>query len=354
MERITLPNNIYCEYPSASHVQGIAFDKEKRYVYISFTTVLVKADMKGNIIGSVEGLAGHLGCIDFDDESGMVFGSLEYKRDGIGRSIAARLGREAVNEDAFYIAVFDCDKIDRIGMDGAEDGVMRAVYLTDPSYDYEALSHSGVKHRYGCSGIDGTAIGPVFGSGKDGERRLFTAYGVYGDVSREDNDHQIILSYRIEDILNNAEPLHYDRLHHSSAPLRERYYLFTGNTTYGIQNLEYDEYTGDWFAAVYRGKKDKYPNYAMYRIDGARQGEEGELKGLNGERGMLLSLKKEGLEDKGSGIFGYDFPHGSTGIHSVGDGSFYISQPLKPRENVYGTNIRLYEYCGGEQLFREV
>lgn len=43
------------------HCQGMTMDKEKRYVYYSFTTKLVKTDVYGNIIGSVDRIVGHLG-----------------------------------------------------------------------------------------------------------------------------------------------------------------------------------------------------------------------------------------------------------------------------------------------------
>ena len=50
-------------YPEG-HVQGIAVDKKQGFVYYSFTTSLIKTDLLGNLIGSAEGLTGHLGCID--------------------------------------------------------------------------------------------------------------------------------------------------------------------------------------------------------------------------------------------------------------------------------------------------
>lgn len=46
-----------------------------------------------------------------------------------------------------------------------------------------------------------------------------------------------------------------------------KYFVYTGNTTYGIQNLEYNPCTGYMFAAVYQGKKPGFPNYPMYVID---------------------------------------------------------------------------------------
>ena len=52
------------------YVQGIAVDEARGYVCYSFTTSLIKTDIHGNLIGSVEGLAGYLGCIDIDREDG--------------------------------------------------------------------------------------------------------------------------------------------------------------------------------------------------------------------------------------------------------------------------------------------
>ena len=62
------------------HIQGIAVDQKKGYIYYSFTTKLIKSTLDGQIVGSVEGLTGHLGCIDFNEADGRVYGSLEYER----------------------------------------------------------------------------------------------------------------------------------------------------------------------------------------------------------------------------------------------------------------------------------
>jgi len=84
------------------HIQGIAADPEKGFIYYSFTTKLIKARMDGTIVGSVQGLTGHLGCIDFNESDGKVYGSLEYKNDSIGKGINRTLGIEKEYEDAFY------------------------------------------------------------------------------------------------------------------------------------------------------------------------------------------------------------------------------------------------------------
>lgn len=74
--------------------------------------------MEGNIIGSVKGLAGHLGCIAYNYDDGRVYGSLEYKHDSIGEYILKNLlGDGTEVEDGWYVAIFDVDKIDRMDMD---------------------------------------------------------------------------------------------------------------------------------------------------------------------------------------------------------------------------------------------
>ena len=66
------------------------------------------------------------------------------------------------------------------------------------------------------------------------------------------------------------------------------------------------------------------------------------LRGLNQE-GKELFLAEVGEVDETSGVRGYYFPYGATGIISLGDGYFYFSQNYK-NENGYGTNVKLYQY----------
>lgn len=74
-----LPREIYSRLWKTPHVQGIAIDTAREYIYYSSTTLLVKTDLQGNLIGTVDGIVGHLGCMDFCDEDGCVYASLEYK-----------------------------------------------------------------------------------------------------------------------------------------------------------------------------------------------------------------------------------------------------------------------------------
>lgn len=337
-------------WTTGGHVQGIAVSVEKNYICFSFTTVLVKTDLAGKLIGTVEGLVGHLGCIDYNKEDGRVWGSLEFKNDAIGKGIMKTLGREGecLAENAFYAVAFDVDKIDRVGMDAERDGIMTAVYLPDVAEDFAAAGLAGNEHRYACSGIDGTSFGPAFGADRDSPSMLMIAYGVYGDVTRTDNDHQVILQYDWRTLKAYEKPLSQGAPHHSGPRADARYFFYTGNTTYGVQNLCYDPATRYWLAAVYRGKKACFPNYTMYAIDGTHTPAVGELRGMEGERGTLLVGAPVGLCDTKTGIRGFDFPWGATGIHALGDGYFYFSHEAQtdttPR--TYSSAVFLYRYTG--------
>ncbi len=349
MEKIdpsAMPVSIKSGNWTNGHIQGIAVDKVNGYIYYSFTTVLIKSKLDGTVIGSVEGLTGHLGCLDFNDEDGRVYGSIEYKHDSIGKAILKNNpGAKLADVDAFYIAIFDVDKIDRLGMHAERDEVMTTVYLPDVCEDY---SYKGKhEHKYGCSGIDGISFGPVFGSAKDSPQMLFVAYGIYGDNDREDNDYQCILQFDYRKFKDYQRPLSQLEPHTSGLRCDERYFLYTGNTTWGIQNIEYDENTGDFFVAVYTGKKEHFPNYPMFVIDGSKAPEKKLLTGLDGEYGLVISLKESGAYDEKSGIYGLTFTKGSTGIASLGNGYFYVSHNSSvviDGVKYQTTDIRKYTY----------
>ena len=168
----SLPKQMFSGYQSGGHVQGIALDTARGYVYYSFTTMFIKTDLDGKLVGSVKNLTGHLGCITYDENRNCVYGSLEYKHDIIGRGIMGKTGKALADEDAFYAVRFDCAAIDRPDMDAETDGVMQAVYLCDVVHDYSERDEvSGADHRYGCSGIDGMGLGPVFGAAKDSPQK---------------------------------------------------------------------------------------------------------------------------------------------------------------------------------------
>lgn len=341
-----LPESIFSGYQGKHHVQGIVIDVERKCVYFSFTTKLIKTDFDGNLIGSVDGLTGHLGCLSLNPVDGRIYGSIEYKNDEIGVGIAGEAARN--RRSAFYIAIFDGEKITRPGMTPFDENLMSTVYLGDVVDDYYAtVINKGkeVDHRYGCSGIDGVAFAPLPGS-QDGDYVLYVAYGIYGDIERTDNDYQLLLSYDVSDWGKFEKPLNQDNPHESGpkSPLG-RYFVYTGNTEWGIQNLNYNPEINALVAAVYKGKKKEYPNFSMFAIDLNHMAEKELLKGYDkDEHGYVLPLKKLGIYDASTGIYGWRFPDGATGICYVGNSLCYISRSSsKPEQS---STLTLYRWTG--------
>jgi len=214
--------------------------------------------------------------------------------------------------------------------------------------DYHAaVTENGreVLHRYGCSGIDGLTIAPV--PGTDGPRdHVIVAYGIYSDTERADNDHQVLLSYPLSALTEYEKPLSQDTMHHSGPEAPEaKYFVFTGNTNWGIQNLEYDPYTGNFFACVYTGKKPQFPNPPMFVIDGHKPAVKQKLAGLE-EEGLTLSL------DAATGRNGLPFGYGSTGFYAFGNGYYAVSQDGHT-EAGHDTHVRLYRMENGQFVIVE-
>lgn len=348
-----LPRAVTTGKQGKFHVQGVVVDARRGYAYFSFTTRLVKIDLHGNLIGSVEGLTGHLGDLACNPENGQIYGSLEYKNDGIGKGIRKGLGEEETvrQRDGFYVAIFDPDKITRPGMDAEKDGVMTTVYLKTVTDDYYAKvslpDGRTVDHRYGCSGIDGITFAPSREDGK--ANRLYVAYGIYSDTTRTDNDYQVLLSYDVADWQRYARPLSQQAPHTSGPDTPEnRYFVYTGNTTYGIQNLAYDAASGNFYAAVYKGSKQEFPNYLLFVIDGKAKPKRKTLKGFPaGEKGWVLPLAEAGLSDSESGVRGWNFRWGATGLCPLGDGLFYISHNgTTPNDKQQYSELHLYRWKG--------
>lgn len=315
----------------SGHVQGIAVDREHGFIYYSFTNLLAKYDFSGKLVGTLVGWTGHLGDLDFNPADGKVYGSLEYKDD-----------------KAFYIAVIDVGRLDRVGVEASETDLFRTVHLGEVAADYSAdMNGDGVfdgddgrfrgdvalspDHRYGCSGIDGVAFGPAFGH-TDGPRYLTVAYGIYGNTDRTDNDHQVLLQYDVADWARYASPLTEDAPHRNGpAAAHGKYFVRTGNTTYGVQNLAYDETLQRWFLGVYQGKKPSFPNYLLFAVDADAQPVSGDLVGVPGPGGrgwkqaQILPLAEDGLEDPTTGIRGWN-QKADVGFQPVGGGLFYLSR----------------------------
>ncbi len=246
-----------------------------------------------------------------------MYGSLEYK-----------------SRKAFYIAIIDAGGIDRTGMQAQNSDVFQTVYLPEVVADYTAdMNGDGVfdgntantpDHRYGCSGIDGLAFGPRFGQ-TGGKPYLTVAYGVYANQHRTDNDHQVLLQYDADDwIARYALPLVESDLHRiGPGEVDGKYFVHTGNTSYGVQNLEYDESGGRWLMGAYQGKKPSFPNYTLFAVDAAAEPVFTQLSGT-GDSGLLLPLTQDGLHHASTGVRGW-YQKADVGMASLGDGLFYLA-----------------------------
>ncbi|WP_320067988.1 hypothetical protein [Micromonospora sp. RTGN7] len=338
-----LPETIYGGSWPTSHVQGVAVDRRRGVIYWSFTEALVRTNLTGRVLGTVTGITGHLGDLDLDPRDGRVYGSLEYRSAG-----------------AFYVAIFDGTRIDRVGIDAENGGVLTTVHLRDVTEDVaarpartEGETGASRRHRHGASGVDGISFGPPLGD-PDGGEVLMVAYGVYPDTRRRDNDHQVLLAYDVRGWERWARPLNQRRLHRSG-PLAadDKVFVRTGNTAYGVQNLEYDRHTGNWLMAVYPGEKRGWPNYSLYVVDGAVPPRRGAVRGQPaGETGQLATLAPGGLSDRRTGVRGWMSP-GSRGLESLGDGSFYVvdgGRIVVDGQRRQDATATLYRWTGGTPM----
>ena len=238
----------------------------------------------GRIAGTVTGLAAgsissgaHIGDICYYD--GKIYGSLEYKA-----------------SERWYICVFNGDKITEMDMPYTTPGVMYGLYVPQVGDDFRneltagehRNSATSMGHRYGTGGIDGITFGTLPGRGYDttgdgtvdqstGDKRyMIVTYGPYGNAQRYDNENFVFLVYDPENITSdNLLPFTEDLLTQDYTENQKLFYkhklfCYAGNQTYGVQQLEYDEKTGDlWLECYDRPSGSEFPSASRYVIDGS-------------------------------------------------------------------------------------
>ena len=272
----------------AGHLQGICSDDEGKYMYASFTNIMVKIDIvTGEIVGSVVGMAAgsissgaHIGDICYYD--GKIYGSMEYK--------SAR---------RWYICVFDGDMITEMDMPYTTPGLMYALYVPQVGEDFQNVLDSGennmssgynnaksMGHRYGTGGIDGITFGTLPGGGYDtdgdgdvdistgNKRYMIVAHGPYANAKRYDNENFVFLVFDPDDITeNNLIPFTEKMLTASYTEdqvfrYRHKMFCYAGNQQYGVQQLEYDELTGDlWMECYSKSDGSEFPAQTRFAID---------------------------------------------------------------------------------------
>ena len=307
------------------HCQGIAVDSAHNHVYYSYTSVLVKCDLDGNIIGTVSGFTGHLGDLALD-EDGYLYAS--YYPTG-------RAG--------FYIVMFNTKKITKENISWKDTSVARSVYLKtvydDYRYDVNGNGkfdggNEGADHRFGCTGIDGLCFGPSFRSKGKGAKLLTAAYIVPANAARTDNDYQVLLQYNVDgwwDTFGKATPGEGEKAHRSG-PAQEdgKYFVYTGNTYYGVQTMAYFDELNVWILNTYKMVKSSFAPFCIFAVDGDLKPVRKQLKGQKkGVEGDVLTLYQAGDYDKKHDTYGWRTSFGTKGFDYAGSGLFYIVYPYK-------------------------
>lgn len=246
------------------HMQGFTSDGE--YMYWSFTDTVVKTTLEGTVKRCVPITGGHLGDIDYHD----------------GKLYASYMGNclpgHAWNDwTSFKIYVFDAETLentDRINLDICDY--------------YKSLKGTPADTR-GFQGIDGVAFGKIPGTE---EWRMFVACAL---DNGEDYKNNILLRFTADGVYETEYP------------------ISTGNTVFGIQNLDYDATTGEFWFSTYGGSEPYQPKETLYKTD--------------------VNITK--AEEK----FCYSSPYG---FECLGNGRYYCSMHWGKRGNCNGA---AYE-CG--------
>lgn len=298
------------------HCQGMAIDQKNGYVYYSFTNTFVKCDLEGNAVGTITGIKGHLGDICFNEEDGKVYGSLNPE-----------------GKKALYLTIIDVDKLNEMNVDAVKGSLVRTVHLTHVWKDFKAKVKNNGKtynRRYGVSGTDAMCFGPSFATGKG--HYLTVSCGTTPQNERTDNDYQVLMQYDVTGWWDKyGQPLRYDKVHHiGPEDVHGKFFVYTGNTYYGVQTMTYFDELNLWFLNVYTTRKENFPKYKLFIIDGDRPPEKKALKGqAKKDVQSVLTLYEDGNFHSDTGIYGWNCAEGARGMEYLMGGLFYIIHPYK-------------------------
>ncbi|MBO5785747.1 MAG: hypothetical protein J6R45_00335 [Clostridia bacterium] len=201
------------------HMQG--FSNGNGYMYWSFTDTVVKTTMNGIVKCQVQIHGGHLGDIDYHD--GKIYAS--YLKNSLP-------GHAWEDWTGFKIYVFNADDLH----------VEKIMNLDICDY-YKSITCTPEDTR-GFQGIDGVTIAP---DPKTGEDRLFVACALY---TGEKYSNQIILQFTLDGVYETE------------------YHIPTGNTVFGIQNLDYDAENKEFWFTTYGPSQPYMPREMLFCISG--------------------------------------------------------------------------------------
>ncbi|MNY29973.1 hypothetical protein D3C86_1640500 [compost metagenome] len=101
---------------------------------------------------------------------------------------------------------------------------------------------------------------------------------------------------------------------------------------------------------MYRGGKKEFPNYDLFVIDGHKKPGKAQISSDNQKINVkTLSLLEAGPKDSKTGIRGWNFKWGATGLCALGDGLFYISHNKKNKDGQQESTIYKYKWVGDTQ-----
>ena len=298
------------------HCQGMTIDKLGGYAYYSYTNTFVKCDLEGNSVGTITGIEGHLGDICYNERDGKVYASLNPE-----------------GKKALYVAIIDVENLNEKGVDAVKGGLIRTVHLTQVWEDFSAkVKNQGKTYsrRYGVSGTDAMCFGPSFETGKG--YYLTISCGTTPQTERTDNDYQVLVQYDVSGWWDKyGQPLSYDKVHHAGPEeMHGKFFVYTGNTYYGVQTMTYFEELNLWFLNVYTTRKEDFPKYNLFIVNGDVKPKEKALKGQDKKDVQkVLTLYKDGSYDEKTKIYGWFISQGSKGMEYLTSGLFYIIHPYK-------------------------
>lgn len=92
----------------------------------------------------------------------------------------------------------------------------------------------------------------------------------------------------------------------------------------------------------------------LYIVDGSIAPVEGEIVGQpTPETGLLLTLAKGSMTHKATGVTGWSFGYGSTGMIALDDGYFYVSHN-SAQNGKQTCDAYLYKWTGKGSGFEQV
>lgn len=97
--------------------------------------------------------------------------------------------------------------------------------------------------------------------------------------------------------------------------------------------------------AVYCGAKSSYPNYSLFAVDASVPSVWQSLPGSE-KRVEMLCLVPQGKLHRPTGVHGWHFPWGSTGMCHVEGNYFYLSENRKDKRGNQTCTARLYRWTG--------